>query len=61
MSEKHKKRKAKIRKAEVKSKILRKKLFNRDLKKLEKELFKLKKEVEPKTEPIRNTKDDTQP
>ena len=60
MSEKHKKRKAKARKSEVKSRLLRKRLFNRKLVKLEQELFKLRKEVEPKTEPIRNTKDDTQ-
>lgn len=60
MSEKHKKRKEKARKASIKSKLLRKRLFNRKLVKLEQELFKLRKEVEPVTEPIRNKKDDTQ-
>ena len=60
MSEKHKKRKEKARKANIKSKLLKKRLFNRKLVKLEKELFKLRKEVEPVTEPIRNKKDDTQ-
>jgi|LauGreDrversion4_2_1035121.scaffolds.fasta_scaffold1785921_1 hypothetical protein len=60
MSEKHKKRKAKARKASIKSKLLKKRLFNRKLKKLEQELFNLKKEVEPKLEPIRKNKDDNQ-
>jgi hypothetical protein len=60
MSEKHKKRKEKARKANIKSKLLKKRLFNRKLVKLEQELFKLRKEVEPVTEPIRNKKDDTQ-
>jgi hypothetical protein len=60
MSEEHKKRKEKARKANIKSKLLKKRLFNRKLVKLEQELFKLRKEVEPATEPIRNKKDDTQ-
>ena len=58
MSEKHKKRKEKARKANIKAKLLRRRLLGRQTKKLENELFKLKKEIEPKIEPIRKNKND---
>ena len=60
MSEKHKKRKAKKRQARIKKDRLYNRLMDKRAKKLENELLKLKKELEPKIEPIRNKKNDTQ-
>lgn len=58
MSEKHKKRKEKRRKENIKAKLLKKRLLMRQERKLENELFKLKKELEPKQVPIRKDKND---
>jgi hypothetical protein len=58
MSEKHKKRKAKKRQKNIQKKLLRDRLLGRQERKLEKELWKLKKDTEPKLVPIRKVKND---
>lgn len=57
---KQKERKARKRKEEVKSKLLRRRKLIRESKKLENELWKLKKSQEEKLIPFRKEKDDTQ-
>lgn len=58
MSEKHKKRKAKRRAKNIQRKLLKDRLLGRQEKKLEKELWKLKKDSEEKLVPIRKIKND---
>jgi hypothetical protein len=60
MSEKHKKRKEKRRKENIKRKLLHNRLLAREERKLEKELWKLKRSQEEKLVPIRKEKNDNQ-
>jgi hypothetical protein len=60
MSEKHKQRKAKRRKENIKRKLLKQRMLMREERKLENEIWKLKKSLEPKLEPIRKVKNDPQ-
>lgn len=60
MSEKHKKRKAKRRKQNIKRKLLNNRLLSQQERKLERELWKLKRSQEEKLVPIRKEKNDNQ-
>lgn len=60
MSEKHKQRKAKLRKERIRKRSLKRQMLARQERKLENELWKIKKEQEPKLVPIRKNRDDNQ-
>lgn len=60
MNDKQKQRKERKRKEKVKAKLLRRRTLMREGRKLEKELWKLKKEQEPKLTPLRKNTNDNQ-